>query len=382
MRWQQFTGRVMAKGVEDTSFYNYNRLISLNEVGGNPGRSADWDGLAEFHARAVAMQKTWPHTMNATSTHDTKRSEDVRARINVLSELAPQWERQVRRWSRMNAGLRRDGVPHPNEELLIYQTLAGMWPLDDEELPGVGERLRQYLEKAAREAKTHTSWIAPNAAYEEALLAFGDAILGNKEFCADFSNFQKRVAFYGFLNALGQVVLKATAPGAPDFYQGSELWDFSLVDPDNRRPVDYERRSAMLKKIKAADEKRTLSIETLLRRWWDSRVKLFVTWKVLDARARHAELFRDGSYEPVGAGPNVLAFTRRHGADAIVVAVPRLIANMVKPNVCPIGDVWADTTLPISGSWRNLFTGAMLAGDTLRLRDLFATFPVAVLEKA
>jgi (1->4)-alpha-D-glucan 1-alpha-D-glucosylmutase len=382
MRWQQFTGRVMAKGVEDTAFYNYNRLISLNEVGGNPGRDSNFEGLAEFHARAAQMQQQWPHTMNATSTHDTKRSEDVRARVNVLSEIAPQWERQVRRWSKMNAPHRANGIPDANTELLIYQTLIGMWPLDEEELPSVGDRLKQYLEKAAREAKTQTSWIAPNPAYEESLLAFTDAILRNTAFREDLVRLQKRVAFYGFLNGLSQVVLKATAPGAPDFYQGTELWDFSLVDPDNRRPVDYATRSAMLRKMKAASAKDSLSIDTLLRRWHDSRIKMFVTWKVLDARSRHAELFREGTYEPIDAGPNVVAFTRRHAGDSVVVAVPRFVANMVKPGTFPIGDAWPDTSLPISGSWRNLFTGENLEGDGITLRSLFARFPVAVLEKA
>jgi (1->4)-alpha-D-glucan 1-alpha-D-glucosylmutase len=382
MRWQQFTGRVMAKGVEDTAFYNYNRLISLNEVGGNPGRGGDFDGLAEFHARAAQIQQQWPHTMNATATHDTKRSEDVRARINVLSEIAPQWERQVRRWSKRSAPHRTHGVPDANTELLIYETLIGMWPLDDEELPSVRDRLKQYLEKAAREAKTHTSWITPNAVYEESLFGFADAILSDAAFCEDLVRVQKRIAFYGFLNGLSQVVLKATAPGAPDFYQGTELWDFSLVDPDNRRPVDYASRGAMLKKMKAAAEKNSLSIDTLLRRWHDSRIKMFVTWKVLDARSRHADLFRDGTYEPIDAGANVIAFTRRHKDDAVVVAVPRLIANLVKPGTFPIGDVWLDASIPISGSWRNLFTGENLEGDQIALRSLFARFPIAVLEKA
>ncbi|HEX3578379.1 MAG TPA: malto-oligosyltrehalose synthase, partial [Thermoanaerobaculia bacterium] len=382
MRWQQFTGRVMAKGVEDTAFYNYNRLISLNEVGGNPGRGGNFDGLAEFHARASRMQQQWPHTMNATATHDTKRSEDVRARINVLSEIPPQWERQVRRWSKMNAPHRANGIPDPNTELLIYETLIGMWPLDDEELPSVRDRLKQYLEKAAREAKTHTSWIAPNPAYEESLLGFADSIVSDTAFCEDLIRVQKRIAFYGFLNGLSQVVLKATAPGAPDFYQGTELWDFSLVDPDNRRPVEYANRGAMLKKMKAAASKDALSIDTLLRRWHDSRIKMFVTWKVLDARSRHAELFRDGSYEPIDAGNNVVAFTRRRGDEAVVVAVPRLVANFVKPGVFPLGDVWPDTSIPISGSWRNLFTGESLEGDRIPLRSLFGRFPAAVLEKA
>src|SRR5712692_3369592 len=242
MRWQQFTGRVMAKGIEDTAFYNYNRLISLNEVGGDPGRR-DFDGLHEFHDRNRRQQQRWPHTLNATSTHDTKRSEDARARINVLSEIPQVWTRQVRRWSKMNARFRRADIPNPNEELLLYQTLVGMWPLNDEELPMVRDRLRQFLEKAAREAKTFTSWIAPNIAYEEALLAFGESVLSHPDFCEDFQRFQKRIVFYGALNGISQAALKICAPGVPDFYQGTELWDFSLVDPDNRRPVDYERRS-------------------------------------------------------------------------------------------------------------------------------------------
>ncbi|HXA16626.1 MAG TPA: malto-oligosyltrehalose synthase [Thermoanaerobaculia bacterium] len=367
MRWQQFTGRVMAKGVEDTAFYNYNRLISLNEVGGNPGREA-FEALAEFHERGARMQSHWPHTMNATSTHDTKRSEDVRARINVLSEIAPRWERQVLRWSK------RYGIGDRNTELLVYETLIGMWPFENAELPSVRGRLRQYLEKAAREAKTQTSWIAPNPEYEERLLTFADALLSDPKFCADLTRFQKPVAFYGFLNALAQVVLKATAPGAPDFYQGSELWDFSLVDPDNRRPVDYQHRAAMLKKMK------TVSVDTLLRRWHDGRIKMFVTWKLLELRARHVDLFRDGTYEPLDAGPNICAFVRRYKDDAVLVAVPRLLASFVKPGTFPIGDVWGDASLGVSGRWRDLFTGDEHEGT--EVRKIFTRFPVAVLEKA
>jgi (1->4)-alpha-D-glucan 1-alpha-D-glucosylmutase len=282
----------------------------------------------------------------------------------------------------MNAARKKNGVPHPNEELLLYQTLIGMWPLEEGELPTVPERLRQYLEKAAREAKNHTSWIAPDRQYEEAFLGFAGAILSDQEFRTDFLRFQKRIAFYGFLNSLSQVVLKATAPGAADFYQGTELWDFSLVDPDNRRSVDYEKRSGMLSAMKTAAEKQSLSIETLLRRWQDGRIKLFVTWKLLDVRARHAELFRDGTYEPIDAGPNVVAFIRRHGDDAALIAVPRLIASLVKPGTLPIGDVWGAAALPASGTWRNLFTGEEHEGDGIALRRLFATFPWAVLERA
>jgi (1->4)-alpha-D-glucan 1-alpha-D-glucosylmutase len=382
MRWQQFTGRVMAKGVEDTAFYNYNRLVSLNEVGGEPGRSGDFDPLAEFHARNAKQRADWPHTLNATATHDTKRSEDLRARLNVLSEIPGAWMREVRRWWRMTARLRPEGVPHPNEELLLYQTLVGMWPLDEEELATVPERLKQYLEKAAREAKTHTSWIAPNAEYERALLEYADALLHDAEFCAELTRFQKRIAFSGFLNALAQVVLKATSPGVPDFYQGTELWDLSLVDPDNRRPVDYDRRASQLRKMKAASEKGSLDIGTLLRRWPDGRVKLYVTWKTLALRNRLSALFAEGDYTPIDAGQNVVAFTRTHGDDAIAVAVPRLTASLTKPGVVPIGDVWPDVSVPLAGSWTNVFTGERVEGEAVSLRHLFASFPVAILERA
>ena len=375
MRWQQFTGRVMAKGVEDTALYNYNRLVSMNDVGGDPGRE-DFDGLQEFHDRNVLLQQRWPDTLNATSTHDTKRSEDVRARINVLSEIPELWARQVRRWSKMNSHLRRDGIPQPNEELLLYQTLIGMWPLNDEELPVVRERLRQYLEKAAREGKTYTSWIAPNPAYEEALLTFGDAILNHQEFCGDFMRFQKRVAFYGAINALSQVVLKATAPGAPDFYQGTDLWDFSLVDPDNRRAVDYERRSAMLRTLKEADVRGSLNLDGLLRGWPNGRAKMFVMWKLLDLRERRAELFRAGDYEPIDGDRNVCAFSR--GGEVLVV-VPRFVTALVKPGVFPLGDLWRTAALGFPGRWRNIFTGDV--ADSLPLARVFERFPVAVLER-
>ncbi|HET7437037.1 MAG TPA: malto-oligosyltrehalose synthase, partial [Thermoanaerobaculia bacterium] len=371
MRWQQFTGRVMAKGVEDTSFYNYNRLISLNEVGGEPGRSPEFDPVAELHARNERIARDWPHTMNATSTHDTKRSEDVRARIHVLSEIAGDWTRHVKRWSKLN---KHDGAPDANEELLIYQTLAGMWPLDDAELASVPDRLRAYLEKAAREAKTHSSWLIPNVEHEKALQDFATGILEKDAFRASFTRFQKRVAFHGFLNALSQVVLKATSPGLPDFYQGTELWDFSLVDPDNRRPVDYDKRAALLRDVQTA----TPSV--LLRNWSDGRVKLYVTHRTLLTRAAHADTFRDGAYRAVTSeSPNVIAYTR---GDDILVAVPRLTTQLVKPPQLPLAEVWRDHALDIGGAWKNIYTGETVDGDRLALSDVFASFPVAVFERA
>jgi len=377
MRWQQFTGRVMAKGVEDTSFYNYNRLVSLNEVGGEPGREP-LDGLGELHARNERVARDWPETMNASSTHDTKRSEDVRARINVLSELAATWEREVRRWSKLNETLRVDGIPGPNVELMLYQNLIGMWPIDEAELEAVPERLRQYLEKASREAKTDSSWIVPAPDYEQALFTFAEHILGHEPFMASFRRLQKRVAFHGFLGSLAQVVLKITSPGIPDFYQGSELWDFSLVDPDNRRPVDYEKRQVLLDELRSAESRGALDLCTLLRRWTDGRVKLFTTWKALDTRARHADTFRSGAYRALDAGQHVCAFLR---GDSVAVAVPRLTTKLVKPGRLPIGEVWGNGTLPLSGRWRNAFTGEVLEGSNMPLSGVFARFPVAILER-
>ena len=369
MNWQQFTGRVMAKGVEDTAFYNYNRLISLNEVGSEPGRGTDFNPVAELHERNHEIAQAWPHTMNATSTHDTKRAEDVRARISVLSEIPDVWQREVKKWSRMNAPLERDGVPHPNEELLIYQTLIGMWPLDPAEEPGVADRLKAYLEKASREAKTHTSWLEPVTDYEEALKDFAGAILEHRLFMNSFRPLQKRIAFHGFLNSLSQVVLKATSPGVPDFYQGSELWDFSLVDPDNRRPVGYDKRRAMLDDLPAPP--------VLLRDWTDGRIKLFVTSRVLAARKRHIEAVRSENYVALDAGPNCVAFAR--GGD-IVVAVPRLTTRLTRPPALPLADVWRDAKIAIEGRWRNVFTDEVVENGALR--TVFASFPVAVLEKA
>ena len=359
LRWQQFTGRVMAKGVEDTAFYNYNRLLSLNEVGGEPGRTGEFDPVAELHARNEEIARDWPHTMNATSTHDTKRAEDVRARIHVLSEIPDVWEREVRKWTRVNAPLKRDGVPHPNEELLIYQTLVGAWPLDE-------ARLHTYLEKAAREAKTHSSWIAVNAPYEKALKEFASALLAHEPFLKSFLRFQKRVAFHGFLNSLAQVVLKVCSPGVPDFYQGTELWDFSLVDPDNRRPVDYAQRASLLASLG--------SPASMLRNWQDGRVKLFVTARSLAVRARGTL----GGYRPVETGtPHAVAFLR---GDDVLVVVPRLTASLVKPPTLPLGEVWAEHALDVPGRWRNAFTDETI--DSLELRNVFASFPVAILERA
>jgi (1->4)-alpha-D-glucan 1-alpha-D-glucosylmutase len=238
-RWQQFTGPVMAKGLEDTTFYIHNPLTSVNEVGGDCNGPAVYLGVEEFHRRNLARHASCPHAMNATSTHDTKRSEDVRARINVLSELPDEWSRYLRRWHRMNARL---GGPAQNEEILIYQSLLGAWPIE-------ADRFKQYVTKALREGKTHTSWTDMNEDYESRVLSFVDSLYANEEFLNDFSRLQKKVAYFGAFNSLAQLVLKIIAPGVPDFYQGTEIWDLSLADPDNRRPVDFAGRRETMKDI-------------------------------------------------------------------------------------------------------------------------------------
>ncbi|MBE0603011.1 MAG: malto-oligosyltrehalose synthase, partial [Deltaproteobacteria bacterium] len=282
MRWQQFTGPIMAKGYEDTSLYVYNRLVSMNEVGGNPASAGLPAGV--FHDRCATAAGRWPHSMNSTSTHDTKRSEDVRARINVLSEIPGEWEERLKAWSGMNAAKKRVvngiAVPDPAEEVLLYQTLLGAWPLDKEDLPELGSRIESYMVKAIREAKVHTRWIRPNPAHESAVREFVSALLeepcpGANAFLADFLPFQGKVAHYGAINGLAQLLVKIAAPGVPDIYQGTETWDFSLVDPDNRRPVDFRRRIGLLNDLKDREpQARSVLTGELLSSWRDGRIKL------------------------------------------------------------------------------------------------------------
>ncbi|HUG13404.1 MAG TPA: malto-oligosyltrehalose synthase, partial [Thermomicrobiales bacterium] len=316
MRWQQFSGPIMAKGHEDTALYIYNRLVSVNDVGGDPTHTGVT--VEEFHEANQHRALHWPLTMNATSTHDTKRSEDVRARVNVLSELADEWDRSALRWQEINAPLRTtlngQSVPDGNTEYLIYQTLVGAWPLDAAEVPAVVERLKGYLMKAGREAKVHTTWVDPHIEYEQRLDAFVDALLSpeNDSFMREFLPFQRDVAWFGALSSLSQVLLKTTSPGAPDTYQGTDLWDFSLVDPDNRRPVDYALRADLQTTARSEPPSRLLS------HWRDGQVKLHVLGAALRTRRANPELFMSGEYIPLdvhGARRNhVVAFARRHGA--------------------------------------------------------------------
>jgi len=400
-RWQQFTSPIMAKGHEDTALYVYNRLVSLNDVGANP--LATSVAPKAFHQRMQAALR-WPHGMNATATHDTKRSEDVRSWINVLSELPEEWERHLLLWRRLNEKKKRtvqgNPAPDPNEEILLYQTLIGAWPLDPLELPGFVQRIKDYMVKALREAKVHTRRIRPKPEYERAVMDFVDVLLASGEgnqFLRDFVDFQKKISHFGVINSLAQVLLKITAPGVPDFYQGTELWNFRLVDPDNRFPVDFSAAAGLLAGLEEGERQGAIPLLTeLLAHAEDGRIKLYVTWKGLRFRRKHAELFRAGDYQPLTVSgekkEHVLAFARRHADRAAIVAVPRLATRLVAPGEFPLGaKTWgnrAGITLPkeFPDRWRNVFTGEVLEcreerkSRSLPLGSVFRHFPLALLE--
>ncbi|HME06963.1 MAG TPA: malto-oligosyltrehalose synthase [Bryobacteraceae bacterium] len=379
MRWQQLTGPVMAKGVEDTTLYRYHRLISMNEVGGNPAPTAP----DEYHAFLAHRRKHWPDTLNATSTHDTKRSEDVRARINLLSEMPEQWERNVQRWTRWNRSHKTGSAPDANDEYLLYQTLVGAWPLSAEEEPEFCIRMKAYMRKAIREGKRNSSWLEQNHAYEDAVDRFIGAILAEEasgNFLAPFRKFQTRIAFYGAVNSLAQTLLKLSSPGVPDFYQGTTTWDFSLVDPDNRRspvvPSEY---------ILASEPTR------LLENWRDGQVKSFLIHKALRFRREHADLFRRGDYVPLaGAGRaagHTLSFARVHRGEAAVIVVPRLVLGFSELEKWPVGGrVWKDSSIALppelAGSWVNVLTGETVKGGAaLPVADVLRKFPVGLLAR-
>ncbi|MEA2640619.1 MAG: (1-_4)-alpha-D-glucan 1-alpha-D-glucosylmutase [Chloroflexota bacterium] len=408
MKLQQVTGPVMAKGIEDTAFYVYNRLVSLNDVGGDPSRVGVQ--LREFHARNEARLCQWPHSLLATSTHDTKRSEDVRARINVISEIPREWRAAVGRWGKMNAAHRTNagGTPAPdhNDEYLLYQTLVGAWPDTDptpEELAVLRERIGGYMLKATKEAKTHTSWINPNEAYDEAIQEFVGRVLADPEhnaFLADFCSLQRRIAHHGRLNALSQTLLKLTSPGVPDIYQGTELWDLSLVDPDNRRPVDYAARRAELASLEPAFEGDAETLAELLASLTSDLArpgaKLFLIARVLNYRRRHPDLFTRGGYTPCdGRGPagrHVVAFMREWVGEHVIVIAPRLTVGLVSDiGRLPLGEtVWKETAVEVptrsADRYRNWLTGEVLdvkpRGRTreLAMSEILKQFPVALLE--
>ncbi|KKO18774.1 MAG: malto-oligosyltrehalose synthase [Candidatus Brocadia sp.] len=408
MKFQQVTGPVTAKGLEDTTFYIYNRLVSLNEVGGSPERFGVL--METFHGQNIERCKFWPHTLIATTTHDSKRSEDVRARINVLSEIPDEWRSCLTRWRRLNKknAVVAEGqtIPDPNEEYLLYQTLVGAWPIEPMTISGYEifkKRIKDYLVKALREAKVNTSWINPNANYENIVISFIEAILNNtrrNKFLKDFQIFQKKIAHCGIYNSLSQTLLKITSPGIPDFYQGTELWDFSLVDPDNRRPVDYNVRIKMLEELKKNEQEvapSALARELTINKD-TGKIKLYLVYKALNYRKINREIFERGEYTPLEVmgekAIHVCSFARKLDNSTVLVVVPRFFTRLAQqPDSMPLGnEVWKDSfiILPDEGigkKYRNIFTGEVVVsshhkGSTiLYLSEIYAHFPVALLER-
>jgi malto-oligosyltrehalose synthase len=402
MKFQQFTSPVAAKGVEDTAHYLYNRLVSLNEVGSDP----DAFGFAPsaFHGASADRAARWPHTMLGTSTHDNKRSEDVRLRIDVISEMPAAWRLLLRRWKAFNRMKRRtrEGRPAPsrNDEYLLYQTLLGTFPageLDDAALEAYAGRIERYMLKAAREAKDRTSWISPNEEYEDALVKFVRALLGRAQqnpFLEDLRAQAATVAWFGALNSLSMALIKYSSPGVPDLYQGNELIDYSLVDPDNRRPVDYVLRRRLLEEVR--DIARRPGFAPAARAFaehpFDGRAKLLVTWRLLDLRRELPALFADGNYEPLEPGgaqaAHVLAYARRHESGTLVVIAGRQFAKLLgEPGRLPLdAAVWHDTHVAAGGLADGTLLHNLLSGETVTVRDgrialahAFSSFPGAAL---
>jgi (1->4)-alpha-D-glucan 1-alpha-D-glucosylmutase len=412
MKFQQYTGPLQAKGVEDTAFYRYNVLISLNEVGGDPQRFGGT--MAQFHEANQRRLKQHPYSMLATATHDTKRGEDARARLNVLSEIPNEWRRHISRWARINSRHRTtvDGEPAPdrNDEYLFYQTLLGCWPAEPagamhRSAPAeVLQRLRDYMQKAIKEAKVHTSWISPNDAYDRAVATFVDKTLNSPRFLSEFLPFQQRVARRGMINSLAQLVLKIVAPGVPDFYQGNELWDLSLVDPDNRRPVDYRLRQRLLEDLEPWLEvqrspprtDQAEAVAKMLQNWEDGRIKLFISACGLRLRQRLHRLFLEGQYQPVEAtgemSDHVVALGRSHESAAVLAVVPRFSGGLIGPeHPLPLGtESWKATSLRLPAAWQgrffqNVFTQERVqavgqAGEVgIHVAEVLVSCPVALL---
>ena len=403
MRFQQLSSPVMAKGLEDTAFYRHYPLVSLNEVGGDPSHF----GVSSnrFHRHNLVRSQLWPNSMSASSTHDTKRSEDVRARINVLSEIPGAWYDAIRKWRDLNRKAKTlvSGrlAPDPNEEYLLYQILIGTWPLAPMDCSGHENYVRRidaYMEKALHEAKVHTSWINPNGEYERAVKAFVQRVLdpapGNR-FLQHFAEFQGPIARAGLWTSLAQVVLKIASPGVPDFYQGSEVWEFHLVDPDNRRPVDYEARRKTLARLQAHSgcDRRAL-MHQLTDSLCDGAIKMFITSEALRLRRDHLQLFAQGSYLGLGvegdAARNAIAFARESADQSILALAGRFFLKLCDSGAKPIGDAWKNTSVVLPRKmahhkFRDVFTGAELSVQSIEgrpmlpLSEVFAHCPVALL---
>jgi (1->4)-alpha-D-glucan 1-alpha-D-glucosylmutase len=409
MRFQQLTAPVTAKGLEDTAFYRFYPLASLNEVGGEPAIFGV--SLERFHARNQARRESWPASLSATSTHDTKRGEDVRARINSLSEMPEEWNSALRLWRELNHDKKRkvagELAPDGNEEYLIYQTLLGAWPFGEMDADAHREfvtRIQDYMNKALKEAKLHTSWISADEDYERAVRDFIERILEpgeENQFLREFAPFQRLVARAGIFNSLSQLILKSTAPGVPDFYQGTEVWNLSLVDPDNRRPVDYERLRRLLASLSGRElEPRAAIVDELMREPEDERLKLYLTREALRFRYSARELFHSGEYVPLDAhgerARHVIAFARRHEEREAVVIAGRFFTRLCDvTRRLPVGaKAWLDTVVylgehvPVGTTYTEFLTGRSVRAvdyngkSALILLDVLAHLPVALLERA
>jgi len=381
LRCMQFSGPLMAKGVEDTLMYTYNRFIGHNEVGDAP--NAFGVKTKVIHNWMWKRQNEWSLSLNGSSTHDTKRGEDVRARLNVLSDLAVEWINTVSQWKVLNANLTE--ILDPGDEYFIYQTLIGSFPMPGMPEDNYGIRLQAYLEKALREGKRNSGWETPNLAYEEAAKEFALRLLNPAaDFWKSFIPFHSKVSTFGIINSLSQLLLKFTCPGVPDVYQGTELWDLSLVDPDNRRPVDFKRQETWLKEIKASE---TFYLNELWEERFNGKIKLLLQHVLLDERKLNEKLFLAGSYIPLEIkgkyASNVFAFARKYGTEWIVVVVPRQLAGIVNEESLLSVD-WKNTHLILPSDaplkWENLLTGNSGEGEVLQLKDILSGFPMALLK--
>ncbi len=381
MRFQQLTGPVTAKGVEDTVFYTYVRFVATNEVGGDAERMGT--SPHELHSANAERRERWPRTMIATSTHDTKRGEDVRARLAVLSEMPEEWAARVRDWEahaqRHTRIVEDEMAPSAADRYLFFQTVLGAWPMDVPSSPSAAflDRLVAYAIKAAREAKQRTSWLSGHEGYEQALEAFVRGVLGDREMLARITEAVRRTVTAGASNGLALSLLKATCPGVSDTYQGSETWDLRLVDPDNRAPVDYVRLRTL------AARARTTPARELLATFADGAIKLHVLRAALRQRREMEDLFLAGTYEPIDAGDEIFAFRRRHGGRAMACAAVRQ-PHRITAGRSPwaLGDAWGNRSIPVGdGSWRDVLTETQhtVRDGRLPAARLFAELPVALL---
>ncbi len=377
---------MMAKSLEDTALYRFHRLLALNEVGGNPAAGAL--SVANFHIRMQERASQWPHGLTATATHDTKRGEDARARLLTLSELADEWTGHVHQWRELNAELvvasGRSRTPSGAHEYMIYQALLGAWPFAGIKADFVG-RIKAFVIKAAREGKQETSWLAPDERYEKGLTHFVERVLDRESsasFIDGFDAFARRVGLIGALNSLAQLTLKATMPGVPDFYQGTEFWDLSLVDPDNRRPVDFAARESALASIGEAPDWAALT-----RSWPDGRIKLALTRTLLALRSELGDLFTNGAYRPLEVvGPDrreIVAFARVRERGAVIVVTGRFFSRATQEGRrWPPSQAWNASVLAegFSGIRTVLPAGKAMTGPRLAAAELFEVLPIAVLQ--